>query len=84
MTATGSRSFARGELTLIAGDPTVRINRQHSTTLNLKLRVRVGPLEIAGKCHAEAMGAHVGSPQGRLIRLANEKPDSRVAAAGTR
>ena len=40
--------------------------------------------EIAGKCHADAIGAHVGGPLGRLIRLANEKPDSRVAAAGTR
>ena len=40
--------FTRGELNLALGDPTVPINRQPSTKLNLKLRVRVfDSLEIA-------------------------------------
>lgn len=39
--ATLGHGFTRGELTLIPGNPTVRINYEHNTTLNLKLRVRV-------------------------------------------
>ena len=49
--------FTRGELTLILGDPTVPINRQPSTTLNLKLRVRVfDSLEIAGNARPMLWG----------------------------
>ncbi len=49
--------FTRGELTLVLGDPTVPINRQPSTTLNLKLRVRVfDSLEIAGNARPMRWG----------------------------
>jgi hypothetical protein len=61
-------AFARGELTLLPGDPTVRINRHHNITLNLKLRVRVSTHGKSWNCLATDAGAHLGEPHVRPIR----------------
>src|SRR5262245_53782043 len=77
--------FARGELTLVPGDPTVRINRQHSISLNLKLRVRFLSLTgNRGKCPSAAAGSIAADRVTRPIPILwrNDRPQKRWA--GTR
>jgi hypothetical protein len=84
-TAASSKGRPRGELTLLPGDPTVRINRQHNMTLNLKLRVRVfHSREIAGNARAAGGGVHSSGPRKRPIppRWRFDRPQARWA--GTR
>src|SRR5215469_1289316 len=58
--------LARGELTLVPGNPTVRINRHHNITLNLRLRVRVDSREIV-----ELPGRHRGGGLRRAAHTAD-------------
>ncbi len=59
--------LARGELTLHPGDPTVRINRHHNITLNLRLRVRVFDSRESWNCLAAAAGAHFSGLHARPV-----------------
>ena len=79
-----SLQLARGELTLHPGNPTVRINRHHNITLNLRLRVRVLTHGKSWNCLAAAAGAHFGGPRRRPIPGVSGSAGRQVAKAGTR
>jgi len=78
------RCLGRGELTRDLGNPTVRINRHHSITLNLRLRVRVLTHGKSWNCLAATAGAHFGGLRTRPIPGVRGITGRRGCKAGTR